>query len=184
MKWLRGGTGASNRPGNVRVRKVAPDAAPERPAWGELLIYTDASVYPNPGPAGIGAVLLFGAKRDARREIQEPLSFSTNNEAELVAVLRALQVVKDSPASGKVTIPTTLVTDSRYVIGTVAKGWSNLANSGLVEAVHSELRRFDKVTFIHVRGHRGAHLNERADALARGARLQAAASPVLTREDF
>ncbi|MDB4976096.1 MAG: Ribonuclease, partial [Myxococcaceae bacterium] len=55
-----------------------------------LVAYTDGACSGNPGPAGLGAVLL---ERGARRELSEYLGIGTNNVAELTAILRALEAV-------------------------------------------------------------------------------------------
>ena len=49
-----------------------------------IVIYTDGASSGNPGPAGLGVVLLW---RDRRREIQRFLGEATNNQAELEAIL-------------------------------------------------------------------------------------------------
>ena len=53
-------------------------------------IYTDGACRGNPGPAAIGAVLLCG---DRRKEISKGIGDSTNNRAEIQAVIEALTQV-------------------------------------------------------------------------------------------
>jgi ribonuclease HI len=139
-------------PANVRLA--------DRPRPDAVVLYTDGACIGNPGPAGVGAVLLY---RGHRKEISEYLGQGTNNVAELTAVLRALQAVKN-PA-----LPVDLCIDSEYVIGVLARGWRPKANRALVEALHQEMERFRDLRFVKVPGHAGVPENERADALARAA---------------
>lgn len=53
-----------------------------------VMIYTDGCALGNPGRSGMGAVLIYG---DTAKEIKMPLGKSTNNRAELQAVIIALQ---------------------------------------------------------------------------------------------
>jgi ribonuclease HI len=139
-------------PANVRLA--------DRPRAEAVVIYTDGACTGNPGPAGVGAVLLY---RGHRKEISEYLGQGTNNVAELTAVLRALETVKN-PA-----LPVDLCIDSEYVIGVLARGWRPKANRALVQALHREMERFRDLRFVKVPGHAGVPENERADALARAA---------------
>ena len=85
-------------------------------------IHTDGSCLGNPGPGGWAAVLRSG---DHRREISGGFAPTTNNRMEIIAVLRALELLKE---------PCTvdLYTDSQYVSkairdkwleGWIARGW-------------------------------------------------------------
>jgi ribonuclease HI len=60
-------------------------------------------------------------------------------------------------------------TDSQYSIGVLSKGWKAKANAALIEELRDMLRERPHVRFVHVRGHSGIPLNERADRLARDA---------------
>ena len=55
----------------------------------KTLIWTDGATHQtNPGPAGIGAVILYGGDE---HEICEPIGWATNNEAEYAAVCAAIE---------------------------------------------------------------------------------------------
>lgn len=54
-----------------------------------MIIYTDGACSGNPGPMGIGAVLIQNGK--IVKEISEDIGSGTNNIAEYTAVIRALQ---------------------------------------------------------------------------------------------
>ena len=55
-------------------------------------IHTDGSCLGNPGPGGWAAVLRSG---DHRREISGGFAPTTNNRMEIIAVLRALELLKE-----------------------------------------------------------------------------------------
>ena len=120
--------------------------------------YTDGASSGNPGPSGIGVVLLF---REHRKEVSKYLGETTNNVAELTAVLEALRLVKRRD------LPVRIHTDSAYTIGVLDGSMRAKLNVALVEEVRAALRVFPDVALVKVPGHSGHVLNERADALAR-----------------
>jgi ribonuclease HI len=105
-------------------------------------------------------VILEGA---TRTEICEPLGQGTNNIAELTAIERVLDTISDT---GR---PLVIYTDSEYAVGVLSKGWKAKANLALVERVRERLAKRPATRLVHVRGHAGIELNERADELAREA---------------
>lgn len=137
---------------------------PEAPASLEnaFIVYTDGACTGNPGPAGIGVVILDGAERC---EISEYLGQGTNNIAELTAIERALQAVSEKTHDR----PVVVHSDSSYAIGLLTKGWKAKANTELVERIRTLARSFPVLRFVKVRGHAGVPENERCDALAREA---------------
>src|SRR5262245_39381132 len=80
----------------------------------DLIAYTDGACSGNPGPAGLGVVLLV---RGQRRELSEYLGTATNNIAELTAILRVVEVLEPTAE------PLVVHTDSQYAIGVLTKGW-------------------------------------------------------------
>jgi len=149
-----GGKGASKSGAKGATRGGA--APPNAPDAGEALAYCDGACKGNPGPCGIGAVLLFD---DERRELSEYLGQGTNNIAELTAIHR---VVEAAPA-GK---PLRVFTDSSYGIGVLSKGWKAKANVELVATIRAAIAKHGRVALHYVKGHAGIPLNERADQLA------------------
>ena len=123
-------------------------------------VWTDGACTGNPGPAGLGVVVLDG---DARREHKEYLGHGTNNIAELTAVLRGLDMLDRTDR------PVLVYTDSSYAIGVLSLGWKAKANTELVAEIRDRLGAFDDVRFVKVPGHAGVRENERCDALARAA---------------
>lgn len=151
-----GGKAAGGRGGGA---KGATHHAPTKPPDGAVIAYADGACSGNPGPAGLGVVVIDGGKRV---EISEYLGTATNNIAELTAVLRALEEIDASK-------PTVIYTDSQYTIGVVQKGWKAKANAELVAELREALSERDETRLAYVPGHSGVLLNERADTLAREA---------------
>lgn len=139
-------------------KKTQAGAPPPTEAKGdEIIVYADGACSGNPGPAGLGVVML---QREGRRELSEYLGRGTNNIAELTALQRAAEAVEDPSR------PVRMYTDSNYSIGVLTKGWKAKANVELVARVKKALSRLEDVELHHVRGHAGIPLNERADELA------------------
>jgi ribonuclease HI len=126
----------------------------------DLIAYTDGACSGNPGPAGLGVVLLV---RGERRELSEYLGTATNNIAELTAILRVAEVLEPT------TEPLVVHTDSQYAIGVLTKGWKPKVNIELIADIKQKLKPFRGLSLVYVRGHAGVPLNERADQLAREA---------------
>jgi ribonuclease HI len=126
-------------------------------AW---TVYADGACSGNPGPAGLGIVLVAPDGKIA--EGFEYLGEATNNIAELTAILRAAEVVPSAATA-------VLHTDSQYSIGVLTKGWKAKANQGLVANVKKALSARPTWRLVYVPGHAGVPLNERADELAREA---------------
>ncbi len=145
-------------------RSFLPKKDPAPPAVevppGVIVIYTDGASSGNPGPAGIGALLLFGGHE---KELSESIGVATNNIAELTAIKRALEELK------RTDLPVEIHTDSSYCIGVLTKGWKPNMNSELIHEIQALMQRFGCIRFIKIKGHSGIPGNERADSLATGA---------------
>lgn len=142
-----------------KAKSAASAAAAVKPAPADAIVaYTDGACSGNPGPAGLGVVLLAGAQRT---ELSEYLGTGTNNIAELTAVLRALE------RAGEPEKPLLIHTDSQYSIGVLTKGWKAKANTELILQIRAALAARPGVRLVYVPGHAGVPLNERADELAR-----------------
>ena len=89
----------------------------------------------------------------------EPVN-STNNYAEITAALVGLKKITDK------TIPVKIYSDSQYLVQTINSNWNINANKELWEKLFEEIRTFDSVEFIKVKGHGGNKYNEIADNLA------------------
>lgn len=152
-----------------RDDQAAPDA-------GKVVeIWTDGGCKPNPGPGGWAAILKF---REVVRELSGAEADTTNNRMELTAAAAALEALKR---------PCTVIlhTDSQYLkngitrwsTGWVRRNWRNaagdpVANIDLWQRVLAAAKQH-QIDWRWVRGHSGHDMNERADALATQARLDA-----------
>ena len=129
-------------------------------AGDAIIIYTDGGARPtNPGPMGIGVVVLDG---EARNEISEFLGHGTNNIAELTAIMRALQSLDAKSKKREIRIHT----DSNYALGLLTKGWKAKKNQELVAELRAYAGEFPRLRMIKVKAHVGIPENERADELA------------------
>jgi ribonuclease HI len=144
---------------------------PQKARMSHVEIWTDGACSGNPGPGGWGAVMRT-AGTDA--EISGAEAATTNNRMELMAAIQALERL-DGPCRVK------LHTDSQYVKngltqwihGWKRNGWKTadrkpVKNEDLWRRLEAAASRH-QVEWIWVRGHAGDPMNERADALARGA---------------
>ena len=125
-----------------------------------IKIYTDGASSGNPGPAGIGILLIYG---ENRKEISKFIGTATNNIAELTAIKVALKKLK------RVDLPVRIFSDSSYSIGVLTKNWKPKKNQDLVFEIKKLMNRFSDLAFIKVKGHSGIKENEVADFLATSA---------------
>jgi ribonuclease HI len=156
----------------------APSGAPRKaaraprataaPAGGGLPpnaveIWTDGACSGNPGPMGLGVVVIDGAQR---REAGEYLGVGTNNIAELTAIERGVELAGADGDDGR---RFRIYTDSSYAIGVLSKGWKAKANQELIARIKRKLAAVPRVEFVKVAGHAGVPENERCDQLATAA---------------
>lgn len=137
----------------------------------KVTIHTDGAASGNPGPGGYGVVMESGAHR---KELWGGYRRTTNNRMELMAVIVALEALK------RPGLDVTIVSDSKYVVDAVEKGWVlDWERKGFAKKKNPDLwRRFLKVyrqhnvSFRWIRGHNGHPLNELCDRLAVAASQQ------------
>jgi ribonuclease HI len=132
-------------------------------AGGPVEIWTDGACSGNPGPMGIGVVVLDSGKR---RELGEYLGSGTNNIAELVAIERGIALAAEVTGGDRAR-PLRVYSDSSYAIGLLDKGWKAKANQELVARIRRVVDAVPHLTFVKVAGHAGVPENERCDELAR-----------------
>lgn len=137
----------------------------------EVEIFTDGACSGNPGPGGWGAILRF---KSIEKELSGYCPHTTNNRMEILAVVKALQALKEP-------CRVTLHTDSKYLRDGITKwisnwkrnGWKtstreDVKNRDLWEALDEASRRH-VIQWMWVPGHSGHPENERCDLLAREA---------------
>lgn len=127
--------------------------------WPEsVIIYTDGASRGNPGPASLGVYVL-EEQGQVVEEVAETLGEQTNNYAEYMAVVRALEKAIEKKCSR-----VHLKADSQLLVRQV-QGQYKVKAEGLkplflkVKELESQL---EKVTYEHVR----RELNKEADRLA------------------
>lgn len=135
----------------------------------EVTLYTDGACKGNPGPGGFAAILVY---KSMEKVISGGEKETTNNRMELSGVISGLKALKE-PCLVK------LVSDSKYVIDGLSKGWAQKwkengwVKSDKQKALNSEL--WDELLLLcekhtlsyqWIKGHDGHPYNERCDAIA------------------
>jgi ribonuclease HI len=189
-----GGDGSDAGGGSASLRELAapaPRRAPRAGASGArhaaglpesiagaVEVWTDGACSGNPGPMGIGVVVLANGDR---KELGEYLGVGTNNIAELTAIERGLELVAELPPPAATAGQTggaataarmrrvRVYSDSGYAIGLLEKGWKAKANQELVARLRKRVDAVPNLEFVKVPGHAGVPENERCDQLARDA---------------
>lgn len=136
----------------------------------KLDIYTDGACSGNPGSGGYGVVMIY---KGARKELSQGYKTTTNNRMEALAVIKALEALKEP-------CEVTLYSDSKYVVDSITKGWvynwkkKNWIKSDKKKALNVDLwerllplLEKHNVEFVWVKGHADNVENERCDELAR-----------------
>lgn len=132
-------------------------------------IFTDGACSGNPGPGGYGVVMRY---KGIEKELSGGNPRTTNNRMELSAVIAGLSALKEP-------CEVTIISDSKYIIEAVQKGWAkkwkanNWIKSDKKKALNPDLwdkllslLEKHKVEFVWVKGHAGHPENERCDKLA------------------
>lgn len=135
-----------------------------------LICYVDGSsegTVKKPGPCGAGVVFVMDTET---QEFAIPLGHGTNQQAELLAVQAALEMI---PPGARPGFEVLVKTDSRYAIGCLTENWNVVANRGIVLPIRKLTREFQSFRMEHVPGHAGYSLNERAHELATAGRQRA-----------
>lgn len=114
-----------------------------------LTIFTDGGARGNPGPAGIGAVLYAGPALETNiiAEIAEYIGEATNNQAEYLAVVAAINKAKELGAT-----ELTFYLDSELVVEQLNRRYK-VKNEGLAPLfvkVYNAMQFFARVSFSHV----------------------------------
>lgn len=142
-----------------------------------MIIYTDGSAHPNPGPGGYGVVILDN-NENFLYSYNKEYKKTTNNEMELKAILYAMLNYGTKDYNN---IPI-VYSDSNYCIQTLTNwmfGWANKGwlksdnktpeNLELIQAFYDHWQKGYRIDLKKVKGHTGNKWNEMADKLATGA---------------
>lgn len=131
----------------------------------KIIIYTDGAARGNPGQGGYGIVMKSGQHR---KELSEGFRKTTNNRMELLAVIVALETLKNENSTAEI------YTDSKYVADAVEKGWVfDWEKKQFKKKKNPDLwirflkiYRKHQVKFHWIKGHANIPENERCDQLA------------------
>ena len=134
----------------------------------KIEIFTDGACSGNPGPGGWAAILKY---KDNVKKISGFVPSTTNNRMEILALINALSILKES-------CEIKVYSDSKYVVDSINKNWvlnwqknnwmkknKKVPNSDLWYTLLN-LMKNHKINFIWVRGHSGHPENEECDKMA------------------
>ncbi len=141
----------------------------------KVSIYTDGGALGNPGKGGYGAILVYG---EHRKEVSGGYQHTTNNRMEMMACIKALELLKEP-------CDVTVYSDSKYLVDSITKGWARrwqannwkrnkkdkAENIDLWEVLLEQLDKH-QVVFQWVKGHSGHPENERCDEMVKEAAAQ------------
>ena len=157
--WRRGGR--RDKEVERRSFEACLRLIPER----SLRIYVDGSSFGNPGPAGAGYVVSWGADPPHLLGARH-LGVATNNVAELQAILDALKHVDGLAGDEPVFFFVDNRAAMRVAIGRVSPGWAGNA-AAEVRSLLCRVVTARRAHFVWVPGHAGIDGNESADRVAK-----------------
>lgn len=144
-----------------------------------MIIYTDGSARPNPGPGGFGVVVL-DDNENLIEAYRKDFEYTTNNEMELKAILYVMLKYGRHITDWYGGVPT-VFSDSAYCVNTFNDWMFRWANNGwiksdkqvpenldLIQAYYNHYQKGYRIELIKVKGHSGDRWNEMADGLATG----------------
>ena len=119
-------------------------------------VYTDGAYSSSRDQGGWSYIVLY--KNQLIKKEFGGVKATTNNRMEILAVLNAVELFKNTTHS------VNIYTDSMYVVGSLTLNWKRNANLDLWEKFNSyDLSKFN---FLHVKGHNDNKYNEMCDDLA------------------
>lgn len=121
-----------------------------------VVIYTDGSCDPNPGPGGWAYVAILS---DYEIRACDRVKKTTNNIMEMTAVIEA---IKDFSEVKSITI----YTDSQYVLNCAQGIWKKKKNLDLWKK-YDRIAKGKKIKYIWVKGHSGNYYNDIVDEMAK-----------------
>lgn len=146
-----------------------------------MIIYTDGSAHPNPGPGGFGVVVLDNNENLLYTYSKQFAGKVTNNEMELKAILYAFLnhgVKEENDWNNNIPI---VYSDSNYCVQTfndwmfrwARNNWIKSdkkipENLDLIQAYYEWYQKGYRIDLRKVKGHAGQKWNEMADGLATG----------------
>ena len=156
-----------------KIHKLEHQHFPEQieklliPTEKRVNIYTDGAARGNPGPGGYGLILEWEGT-PYKKTYAQGYIHTTNNRMELKAVIKGLQLLKQSP------LDVVVYTDSKYVSEAVEKKWvfgwekknfKNKKNADLWKEFLEQYRKH-RVRMEWIKGHNQHPQNESCDKMA------------------
>ena len=145
-----------------------------------MIIYTDGSAHPNPGPGGFGVVVLDNDENLLYTYSKQFEGKVTNNEMELKAILYSFLNHGVKLNDWNMNVPI-VYSDSNYCVQTFNDWMFNWARNGwiksdkkvpenldLIQAYYDWYQKGYRIDLRKVKGHVGHKWNEMADGLATG----------------
>ena len=141
-----------------------------------MVIYTDGSAHPNPGPGGYGVVVLTNDEYITCVRSRQTSQETTNNREELKAILWAMITYGENQQ------PPLVYSDSAYSVNTLnnwmfgwaKNGWIKASdkktpeNLDIIKAYYDLYEKGFRINLQKIKGHAGHQWNELADQLATG----------------
>ena len=144
-----------------------------------MIIYTDGSAHPNPGPGGFGVVVLDN-NENLWYTYSKQSAGTTNNREELKAILYAFINHGVKLNDWNIDVPI-VYSDSNYCVQTFNEWMFNWAKNGwiksdkktpenldLIQAYYEWYQKGYRIDLRKIKGHTGHKWNEMADGLATG----------------
>lgn len=136
-----------------------------------IRLYTDGSSMGNPGPSGIGWLIIY--KDGTIKKGSRNIGIGTNNIAEIMAIIEGLKEI------GRKDVEVEIISDSMYALNMI-EGYDTKehrkmkpnkakANKEIVEEMRKLARRYKLITKTWVKGHAENKYNNLVDKLAREA---------------
>lgn len=144
-------------------------------------IYTDGACSGNPGKGGYGIVMKVAEKKYEKR-FSQGFRRTTNNRMELLAVIVALEQLKNPETDVHIFTDSKYVSDAinkKWIYSWIKKGFKNVKNPDLWKRLLPLLKKH-QVQFIWIKGHAGHPENEICDKLA----VQATQSELLHIDEY
>ena len=133
-----------------------------------MIIYTDGSAHPNPGPGGFGVVVLDNNENLLYTYSKQCAGPVTNNEMELKAIGSVLKYIVQSKITKKEII---IHSDSAWSIGAILNEWKLTHHINYVKNIKEVIKQLKinndvTIKFDKVRGHNNIFENELCDFFA------------------
>ena len=145
-----------------------------------MIIYTDGSAHPNPGPGGFGVVVLDNNENLLYTYSKQCAGSVTNNEMELKAILYTFLNYGININDWNINVPI-VYSDSNYCVQTfndwmfkwVNNNWIKSdkkvpENLELIQTYYNWYQKGYRIDLRKIKGHNGHLGNELADKLATG----------------